>query len=357
MLKWAFKILLICALPACSLLGLDDTFRDRSNDYRRSEEMPKIDIPSELDSEVVGELYPIPEGGEVASYQVDTDFEVPRPRAIAISDATEQVKIQRLGESSWILITATPGEAWPRVRSFLTTRGIPTAAADADLGTIETGAVSLTDDESLQHEFLITLSQGVQMNTTEIEILHRQSTTLDSQSVTLSADSIFDSELKKAWPAKSDDPEREVWMRDGLAEALAIEEAGGTASLLGREIGAAAKVMLVSPPQDSPYIDMRLPINRAWASVGYALVKDGFSIADQSFDTNTYIAEYQDPLIEEPGFFDKLGGAKVPEPISYRVILEQDEQRVLVRVYAEDGSVMTQRASYIVLERIRSNLS
>lgn len=344
--SWLLLLVFTFGSTGCAWFGLDETFRNRSNDYLRSEEMPHINVPDELDSEVVGELYPIPQGGQVATYQVEAGFEVPRPRSVAINDADNEVRIQRLGESAWILTSVPPGESWPLVRSFLTKQSIPTARADAGRGVIETTWFSTDEGENLLHQYLITLSQGVQLNTTEIDILHRSINPGETAQVT--AD----------WPSVSDDSERESWMRDMMAASLADENTLGTASLLGREIGAAEKVVLATPDDENPYIDMRLIFGRAWASVGYALVRDGFSITEQSIDDRVYTAEYLDPSREERSFFQKLVGANKPQPTSYRISLDvEDDEKVIVRVFDESGAPLNQRDSYIVLERIRSNLS
>ena len=336
----------VLSTVGCSFLGMDEAFRDRSNDYRRSAELPHIEVREELDSEVVGELYPVPETQGVVGYQVDSGFQVPRPRSVAINVSGNEVKIQSLGEESWILTSVSPGETWPLVRSFLAGQSIATARADANEGLIETGWFLLSDDENVLHQFLITLSQGVQLNTTEIEILQRSYT----------ADDVPD-DLSE-WPARSVDADKESWMQEILASALAEEDRLGTASLLGREIGAAQKVSIVAPENDNPYIDMRLVFERAWASVGYALGNDGFSITDRSTESRYYIADYSDPLAKERGFFQRLFGANRAKPESYQVILElQGDERVWVKVYDASGAPLNQRDSYILLERIRDNLT
>ena len=338
--------LFVFSMTGCSLLGMDEAFRNRSNDYRRSAELPHIDVPENLDSDVVGELYPVPETQGVVGYQSDSGFEVPRPRSAAINTSGNEVKIQNLGDDSWILTSASPGETWPLVRSFLTNQAIATNRADANEGLIETAWFLLSDDETVLHQFMITLSQGVQLNTTEIEILQR-SYPVDAVPQNL-----------PQWPEKSVEADKESWMQELLASTLAEEDRLGTASLLGREIGAAQKVSLVAPENDSPYIDMRLGFPRAWASVGYALENDGFSIADQSPESKYYVAEYADPQVKRRSFFQKLTGANKAKLESYKVILElQDEDRVWVKVYDDEGRPLAQRESYIVLERIRDNLT
>lgn len=350
MMRCVFVRLLMVVIcltaSSCSFLGMDEAFRNRSNDYQRSAELPHIDVPENLDSEVVGELYPIPETQGVVGYQLESNFRTPRPRSVAINASGNEVKIQSLGEKSWILTSVSPGETWPLVRSFLTSQAISTARADANEGVIETGWFLLSDNENVLHQFLITLSQGVQINTTEIDILQRSYT----------ADEVPEGLIE--WPARSTDADKESWMQENLASALAEQDRLGTASLLGREIGAAQKVSIVTPENDNPYIDMHLVFERAWASVGYALGNDGFSITDQSPESKFYLAEYFDPEAGQRSFFQRLVGSNRVRPDSYKVILElRGDERVWVRVFDADGAPLNQRDTFVVLERIRDNLT
>lgn len=348
-LKISVLALFALSVSGCSFLGWDEYFRDRSNDYRRSEEIVTIQIPEELDQNAIGELYPVPRGGEVVSYEIDSEFVVPRPRSVAVNESVSEVKIQKLGEDVWILMSVPPSEAWPRIRSYLTRNGIPSAKADASRGVIETGLFKLSDNNDIFQQFLISLSQGVQINTTEIEILQRS----------FPADAV--PEPVPDWLENSEDLEREDWMRQGLAGELASERITGTASLLGQEIGAASKVELITPAQELPFIEMRMAYGRAWASVGYALSKDGFTVVEDQLDSGYYSSDYKKVTSnKKPSIWRRMlfMGRKTQGTVkSYRVDVDQVGEVVEVRVINLDGSEMSQRENYIVLQMIRNNLA
>lgn len=333
----------------CSFLGWDEYFRDRSNDYRRSEEIATIQIPEELDQDAIGELYPVPRGGEVVSYEIDSEFVVPRPRSVAVNESVNEVKIQKLGEDVWILMSVPPSEAWPRIRSYLTRNGIPSAKADASRGVIETGLFKLSDNNDVFQQFLISLSQGVQINTTEIEILQRS----------FPADAVPESFSE--WAEVSEDSEREDWLRQGLAGELASERITGTASLLGQEIGAASKVELMTPTESLPFIEMRMTFDRAWASVGYALSKEGFTIVESRPDSGYYTSDYQKVSdSKKPSIWRRMlfmGGKNKEAVRSFRVDLNQVGNTIEIRVINLGGSEMSQRENYLVLQMIRNNLA
>ena len=343
-MKFFFALMICVSLVGCSWLGLDNTFRNRKDDYQRSIEFAALEVPENLDSIAVGQLYPIPEGGDIVGYQTGEKFSVPRPRGAALSDFVKQVKIQQLGEDVWILTSAPPAESWPRVRSFLSDQGIPTEKAVAAKGIIETGFFSVSDDDDTFQQFLITLSQGVQLNTTEIDIVQRS---FPTHSVPNASPS---------WAETSLDEEKEDWFRKNLANALANNFGAGSASLLGSEIGAASKVAIVTPENDNPYLDMRLNFDRVWASVSYALGSDGFTVIDKSADSKSFVVEYLAPLAKKPSWLRRTFG-KRRTPESFRILLEPSEDSIQVHVLDSDSQRMSQRETYVVLERVRANLT
>ena len=344
--RWPLLLSAMLFLQSCSFLGLDNYFRDRSNDYRQAEEFSEINIPDGLDEGRVGQLYPLPGGGEVVSYEIQSEFEVPRPRSVGMNDSTNEVRIQRLNGETWILVTTPPGETWPRIRSYLSRAGIPTSRVDPSNGIIETGLFKLTESPEDFQQFKIQLSQGVQINSTEIDILQRS----------FPEAGIPDS--LPAWEQVSDKEDIEDWFRGILAETLAADDAMGTASLLGQEIGTTSKVDLVTPESGFPYIEMRMDFDRAWASVGYALSRQGFSITEQQASEGIYISDYQQISVEEPSWWRRTFRLTKKNPVyNYRISLDKTSGVVRVRVENLDGETMSQRESYLVLQRIRNNLT
>jgi outer membrane protein assembly factor BamC len=344
--RWSLLLSAILFLQSCSFLGLDNYFRDRSNDYRQAEEFSEIEIPDGMSAGRVGQLYPLPEGGEVVSYEIQSEFEVPRPRSVGMNESTNEVRIQRLNGESWILVTTPPGETWPRIRSYLSRAGIPTSRVDPSNGIIETGLFKLTESPENFQQFRIQLSQGVQLNSTEIDILQRSFPEADIPNPLPS------------WERESDTADYEDWFRGILAETLAADDAVGTASLLGQEIATSSKVDLVTPESGLPYIEMRMDYERAWASVGYALSRQGFSIAEQHSSEGIYISDYQQVSVDEPSWWRRVFRITKNNPVyNYRVSLDNTDGVIRVQVENLNGETMSQRENYLVLQRIRNNLT
>ena len=113
-------LIVMAALPlgGCSwLVGDEGYFRDRGDDYRKSRTIPPMEVPGGQKPQSIEPLYPIPV--ERTDALLGETFEVPRPSPLVADGEQGVVRIQKLGETQWILLDGAPGEVWPRIRAFL----------------------------------------------------------------------------------------------------------------------------------------------------------------------------------------------------------------------------------------------
>ncbi|MBT5330759.1 MAG: outer membrane protein assembly factor BamC [Porticoccaceae bacterium] len=347
MIRIVLVLSLVLITSGCTrLLGDNNPFRNRSNDYLQASSLEDIQVPENLDSQAVGQLYPVPEAGEVPDYQLDDEFVVPRVEANLNESTTSAVKIQRLAGESWILTSSPPGETWPRVRNFLANNELPTEFANAATGTIDTSWVELEEEQETVHQFRLKLEQGVQVNTTEIVIQHRQYQ-VDAMPAVL-----------PEWTLSgSDNLEREDWLRNELAQSLAIDDVTSSASLLGQEIGAAVKVRLETPANENPYMLLFLNEERAWAAVTYALEIDTINLIERDDASDIADFEFYEVEPEDLSWFAKLRGRRNAEPVPYRLKMIEEEGDQVIRIFNLDDTPVDQREAFIVLTRLRANLS
>ena len=295
-LKLLFLVGMGFSLPGCGMFfGDDGVFRNREADYLKADNIPPLVLPPGKKSETMGELYPIP-AVTAADFGFDPDadnYEVPRPMPLAANLEQENVKIQRVGGESWILINAAPGEVWPRIRNFLNLNTLAVSKADIGKGIIETSWLQFKTDLTTYDRYRMQIDQGVQPETTEIHITH--------MSVPSSEKPTGD----MAWPRRSVNAEREKWLLDELAATLASETAEGGTSLLAQDIGGSVKANL-SMLGGEPLMTIRLDRVRALATLNYAAKKDGFTTFEVDGDAGLYYVEYRNPEESKPGWFKRL---------------------------------------------------
>ncbi|TQV85617.1 outer membrane protein assembly factor BamC [Exilibacterium tricleocarpae] len=330
MMNVVFRLILstalIPALAGCSMLfGQEGYFRDRGDDYLKADSIPPIIVPEGLSESSLDELYVIPsvarDSGEGVAGGV---FEVPRPQELGTGQLTEKVKIQRLGESRWILINTPPSEVWPRVRNFLGRAGLQVAFTDATNGIIETDWLQFKTDPDNKDRYRLQIEQGVQPESTEIHVLH------------MSVGKDVPAGGQVNWPAGSANAERESWMIDELAATLASEESSGATSLLAQTIGGGPKVAILTTTIE-PLLHMELPYTRAWATVGYAVQRGGFHLWDDDKTMGIYYVGFrQEPdEDEEPGFLSRWFGGDEDEPPPQT---PYSLQQVLAQLQLEDNA-------------------
>jgi len=287
------------AVTGCSsLFGQEGYFRDRGDDYLKADVIAPMKLPEGVSSERIAQLYAIP-ASHISSFDELAEFDVPRPQPLSDNAFTDKVKIQKVANNRWILINAAPAEVWPKVRQFLSVNRLEVVFTDATNGVIETGWLLFKSDDQNKDKYRLQIEQGVQPGSSEVHVLH------------MSVSQKIPGRGQVNWPEQSINAEREAWMLDELASTLASDTTTGqSASLLAQTIGVSDKVELLVEDKE-PLLRLDLDYTRAWATVGYAVRKEGFSLWDQDDVVGVYHVGFQEVDEEaeaegEPGFFSRL---------------------------------------------------
>jgi outer membrane protein assembly factor BamC len=336
--KLSLALVLGATLVGCGSLGL----RDRSNDYLLAEETEPMFIPGEITSATIGQIYPIPK----VSVTKDelTSFEVPRPQPASVNTFEQLVKIQSFDERRWVLINISPSELWPRLRNVLNRNRVPSARAEGSSGVIDTVWVSFNSDEESSHRFRFSVAPGIQVESTEVSVIHNQTARGE--------------EASAIWPSVSDSDQRELDMLTLIANDLAGATDFASVSLLAQDIGGASKVEIVTPEVADPFILIKLGFDRSWASVLYSSDRGGFTIIDKDRSEGIVFVSYSEERLENDGFFVSWFG-KNDEIIesNYRILVKNIGADVEIRILGVSGDSLDRAEALKVLSILRSNLS
>lgn len=337
--------LLLLALGGCGyLFGDKGVFRDTAEDYKKAPEVPVIAVPEGKDSEVLQEIYPIPQVEE--NLVLAGEFEVPRPTPLVVGSEDEIVRIQRLGEESWALIAEAPGQVWPQVRSFLTSSGISVARIDARAGIIETGWLEM-EDQPMNSRFRVRIEQGVQRGNSELHVLQM------NQAGDIAS-----------WPDTSDNPSQETEVLQAIAQYIANSAGTAPVSMVAEQaISASGRISLQESADGETYISLALPFDRAWASLGKALEKSTFEVTDLDRSTGDYYSRFLGPdAAEEDGWFDWLWDSEEEHPHvgeTFIVSVETlDTESVAIHLRPQNPeSTLEKREHQALLSLIKSNIN
>jgi len=342
------RLLLVTALlsagSGCSwLLGDEGMFPDTSQDYRKARELPEIEVPEEKSREALQQAYPVPVVASAGG--LGGDFEVPRPSPLSATATQDAVRIQSLGEQSWALVNIGPGQLWPQVRSFLTAAGIAVTRADAQAGLIETGWIEL-EGQPMASRFRFRIEQGVQRGNSELHVLQMNQAGDTGR-----------------WPDTSDDAGQESEMLRSVAQFVANSADSSPVSMMAdRAMSTQGRIALREGAGDDRYIDLGLPIERAWASVGKALEDARFEITDRDRSAGHYYVRYLgEENVEERGWFSRMFRRGEKNPLVGRDLLltlrEEATAQVSIRLQAQEAPPLLEREERELLARIQGAIN
>lgn len=323
-------IVALAAGPGCSyLLGDDGLFPDTSQDYRKARELSEISVPGDKSDEALQQAYPVPE--VAVGSGMSGDFEVPRPAPLSATAGQDAVRIQSLGDDSWALVSIGPGQLWPQVRGFLAAAGIAVTRADAEAGLIETGWIEL-EGQPMASRFRFRIEQGVQRGSSELHVLQmNQAGDINS------------------WPGDSDDHGQEQEMLRSAAQYVANAADSSPVSMMAdRAMSSQGRIAQREGPGGDRYIELGLPFDRAWASVGKALEDARFEITDRDRSAGRYYVRYLGASDEEErGWFSSLFGGGDEDPLIGRDLLlslqEEGDRQVSIRLEAQAEPPLEER--------------
>ena len=348
-MKFAWRALVLILLlgqMGCTYInGEKSYFRDRSDDYRKARATELLNVPAGLDGEALQAIYVIPPITE--DIRVNGEFEAPRPAPLVTGSVDQLVRIQKLANQEWMLVSAAPGKLWPQVRSYLGREAVPIARVEASAGLIETAWIEATD-EAIGERYRFRIEQGVQRNTSELHILQMGQ--------------VGDTNV---WPDESSNLEREHAMLRNVAQFIADNVSSGQVSMMAQQaISASGRVSMQEDDDGNPFIRLELPYNRAWASLDRALDEANFDVLDRDRSAGAYFVHYNRPLEEESGWLGWLFSDDDDDPAAeleqydYRVQLEeQGGEFIRILIFRQDGGPLSQSHSQSILALIKGNIT
>jgi outer membrane protein assembly factor BamC len=237
------------------------------------------------------------------------------------------VRVERAGDTRWLVSNQTPEQLWPQLQAFWEERGLQLSVNDAQAGVMET---EWAENRSKLPQDIIRNTIGKVLDSvydtgerdkyrtriertpqgTEIYISHRG----------MEEVLIGQSKDQTVWRPRAGDPQLEAEMLSRLMVKLGSKEADAKAAVAA----AAAKAAPASTPlsetsrgsnarivagQPGATLQLDDAFDRAWRRVGLSLDRSGFTVEDRDRTAGLYYVRYADPKMagkEEPGFFSKL---------------------------------------------------
>lgn len=345
-------VLLLATLPllqSCGyIMGDRGFFPDRKSEYLSSPVAPPMQVPGGLDDFTLVEMFPIPEN-------VSRDgvyYETPPPPKSLDSRARDGVVIQSFTERRWILIGATPGQVWPRIRDFWATAQVNLDREDAVRGIMETQWLEIDGQDSRQ-KYILRIEPGLHPGNSEVYIVNVDEARLTSGFLPRAVES-------------SHNPEVEELMLNALSVYLADRTdlyRASSVSLLAGSIEMQSKSRIVCDNAGDLVLELDIDYDRAWGQIGQSMSTARLDIIESVRNEGHYKVIFSGREQEdEPGFLSRLfrrGDDGALREAVFTVHLEETD--TTIRVSASPAADLpidaAQRLRAELIQVISENLS
>lgn len=369
-------LVLLIALGLTACASINEKLQGDKIDYRTSgAKSVTLEVPPDLTQLSRDSRYQ-PVGGTVSASTLQSAAPVSTgasgPADVA-PNTVGDVKLERAGSQRWLSTAQTPEQLWPQLQAFWQERGFSLELDQRDTGLMETnwaenranipqdfirstiGKVFDSVWDSGQRDLYRTRIERGADGRTEIYISHRGMV------------EVYTSERKDSttWQPRAPDPDLEAVMLSRLMIKLggqqeiaaAVEKSAGSTS----PAPAAARARLLD---DKAGLQVDDSFDRAWRRVGLALDRNGFTVEDRDRSRGQYYVRYIDPADAskgEPGFFSRLfssdkNSSAAGAPTHYRIALQSQDDRTLVKVLDNQGAPQTGDTAQRILELLVTEL-
>jgi outer membrane protein assembly factor BamC len=375
-LRIALVLAALALAGGCSSFGISDAGKA---DYKSAKTLPPLDVPPDLTAPSRDGRYALPEGAKSATtlsgYQAGRAMQA-APGTSAVVPAAQGMRVERDGNTRWLVVDAPPEKLWPLVREFWQESGFVLRIEQAELGILETdwaenratinqswlanamGGLLRSAHGTDERDKYRTRLERTPTGGTEIYISHRGMVEVNTNAEGLWGSATF------GWQARPPDPELEAEFLRRLLVRL------GTPTERAQTMVASAQ-----PPQraalkkgldGSELLEVAEPFDRAWRRVGLALDRVGFTVEDRDRQKGVYFVRYADPESEAArkaaekswlsylAFWREDGPKVITEQYRVAVVSEADTSRV--RVLDKNGAADSSPTSRRILTLLHEQL-
>jgi outer membrane protein assembly factor BamC len=335
---------------------------------------PSLELPPELTAPQYDDRYAVSSASELAAKDAT------RPKQTELLPTNSEAHVTRAGTQRWLVVKATPEQAWSAVRKFWTDSGFVIATEQPALGIMETdwaeNRAEIPQDILRKYigkyidvfystykrdKFRTRIERGADPGTVEIYVSHRGM----EQVPTTKIDNVQGAGF--AWALMPPNPGLEAEMLSRLMMRFGTPEAVAEAATSPSAAASAPQHARLEKADGLSKLVVDDPFDRAWRRVGLALDRTGFTVVDRDRSSGTYFVRFADPDTEmakkdrEKGFLSKLftfwkKDDDKEKPEQYRIKVAEASPQSTVVVEDTTGKPDRSPASDRILALLRDQL-
>ncbi len=337
---------------ALALSGCESTNLTKRIDYKSTTTGPALELPPDLTTPRYDDRFSVSTASGLAAQQAGG-----KTREAEFLATAPNARVARAGNERWLVVKASPEQAWDVSRRFWADTGFVLAVEQPALGLMETDWAENRADipaDALRRtlgqfadifyttykrdKFRTRIERGAEAGSVEIYIAHRGMEQVPTAKIDNSSPAAF------AWALMPPSPDLEAEMltrlmiRFGTTEPQAIAAVAQAAAQPDR-------ARVEKGADGVPKLVIDESFDRAWRRVGLALDRSGFTVVDRDRSTGVYYVRYADPDAEigkkDQGWLAKLAfwrKDEVEKPEQYRIAVVEAAPRSHVTVQDTKGA-------------------
>jgi outer membrane protein assembly factor BamC len=335
---------------------------------------PSLELPPDLTTPQYDDRYAVSSASELAAKDAT------RPKQSELLPTNSEAHVARAGTQRWLVVNATPEQAWSTVRKFWTDSGFVIATEQPALGIMETdwaeNRAEIPQDILRKYigkyidvfystykrdKFRTRIERGADPGTVEIYVSHRGM----EQVPTTKVDNVQGAGF--AWGLMPPNPGLEAEMLSRLMMRFGTPEAVAEAATSPSAAASAPQHARLEKADGLSKLVVDDPFDRAWRRVGLALDRTGFTVVDRDRSSGTYFVRFADPDTEmarkdrDKGFLSKLftfwkKDDDKEKPEQYRIKVAEVSPQSTVVVEDTTGKPDRSPASDRILALLRDQL-
>ncbi len=387
-LKSLAGVLLVGVGAAVLVAGCEtmSTSLGKKIDYKSASTAPALELPPDLSAPQYDERYNVATASAAAAAR---DATRPKTAEMIAPASTPEARIARLGTDRWLVVKASPEQAWNTVRQFWIDTGFVLAVEQPVIGVMETdwaeNRADLPNDfirstigkyadffftTYKRDKFRTRIERGADQGTVDIYVAHRGAEQLPTKKGGEGGDMAFVWTVLPPNPGLENEMLTRLLVRFGMSETVARSEVErttvttpSTTAIGGAPVVAVQstdRARLSKSADGATVLTVDDGFDRAWRRVGLALDRIGFTVVDRDRSKGVYFVRYADPdtAKSDKGWLDKLAFWKdtTEKPVQYRVVVEGGDPRSTVVVQNAEGVADKSPNSEKILSLVRDQL-
>ena len=290
-------------VSGCETVGVS---MGKKIDYKSTSTVPSLELPPDLTTPEYDDRYNVATASGIAARSATR----PKTGDEIAPNATADARIARSGNERWLVVKATPEQAWNVSRQFWQDSGFVIAIEQPAVGVMETDwAENRADMPSdflrstigkvaevflstyKRDKFRTRIERGTEAGTVEIYISHRGAEQVPTAKIDNSSPAAF------VWAPTPVNPGLEAEFLTRLMVRFGSPEPAAAQAVAAAQPGrpAADRARVEKTADGIAQLQVDDTFDRSWRRVGLALDRIGFTVVDRDRSKGLYFVRFGDP--------------------------------------------------------------